>query len=101
MKTCSAREAAVWDEHLNKAYQAALRSDLGQTEAERDAGRKLKGTDILREAQRAWIAFRDKKCDAAALPMEGGTGAGVLIGGCYMQETARQALWLEEMGGGQ
>jgi uncharacterized protein YecT (DUF1311 family) len=66
----------------------------------REAGRKLTGADILRDAQRAWITFRDKKCDAAGLPMEGGSGAGVLIAGCYLQETARQALWLEEMAPG-
>jgi uncharacterized protein YecT (DUF1311 family) len=102
MNMCNSREAAVWDERLNKAYQALLRGDLGQTEALRDGGkRKLTGADILRDAQRAWMAFRDKKCDAAGLPMEGGTGRGVLIGSCYLQETARQALWLEDMGPGE
>lgn len=100
MKTCAWRETAVWDERLNKAYQASLRGDLGQTEAVRDGGkRKLTGADIIRDAQRAWLAFRDKKCDAAGLPMEGGTGAGVLTSDCYLQETARQALWLEEFDG--
>ncbi|MGP0057725.1 MAG: lysozyme inhibitor LprI family protein [Beijerinckiaceae bacterium] len=99
MKMCAWRETAVWDERLNTAYQAALRGDLGQVEALRDGGkRKLTGADILRDAQRAWIAFRDKKCDAAGLQMEGGSGAGILIGDCYLQETARQALWLEETG---
>jgi hypothetical protein len=29
--------------------------------------------------------------------MEGGTGAGLLAGACHLQETARQALWLEAL----
>jgi len=97
MKICSGRETAVWDERLNNAYQALLRGDLGNTEAQRGV-RKLTGADIIRDAQRAWIAFRDKKCDAAGLPMEGGTGAGILTSDCYLTETARQAIWLEEIG---
>jgi uncharacterized protein YecT (DUF1311 family) len=102
MKMCAGRETAVWDERLNQAYQALLHGDLGQIEALRDGGkRKATGADILRDAQRAWISFRDKKCDAAGLPMEGGTGAGILINECYLQETGRQALWLEDMGSGE
>lgn len=96
MKTCSNREALVWDERLNTAYQKLQKGGLGQTEVERD-GRKITGADVFRDVQRAWIAFRDKKCDAAGLPMEGGTGAGVLILGCVLRETAHQALWIEEM----
>jgi uncharacterized protein YecT (DUF1311 family) len=98
MKECTGREIALWDERLNKAYRAALTSELGEQDVVRDSGKpKLTGADILRDAQRAWVAFRDKKCDAAGLPMEGGTGAGLLSGDCYLQETARQALWLEDM----
>ena len=63
----------------------------------RHAGRvrRFTGADIIRDQQRAWLAFRDKKCDAAGLPMEGGTGAGLLAAGCVLQETARQAIWLD------
>jgi uncharacterized protein YecT (DUF1311 family) len=96
MKDCSNREALVWDERLNEAYKKLQKGGLGQSEAQRD-GKKVTGADIFRDVQRAWITFRDKKCDAAGLPMEGGTGAGILIESCFMRETARQALWLEEM----
>jgi uncharacterized protein YecT (DUF1311 family) len=101
MKICAGREAAVWDERLNKAYQALLRGDLGKTDASREGGKtKLTGADLIRETQRAWITFRDKKCEAAGLPMQGGTGAGVLSSDCYLLETARQALWLEDLESG-
>lgn len=97
MKICSGREMAAWDERLNRFYQALLHGGIGAVQAERGQ-RKLTGADVLRDAQRAWLNFRDKKCDAAGLPMEGGTGAGILVADCYMVETARQTLWLEEMG---
>ena len=76
--------------------------DLGKQPAIRaQSNRALTGADILRDTQRAWLAFRDKKCDAAGLPMEGGTGARLLSTDCYLQETARQALWLETLNAGE
>ena len=33
--------------------------------------------------------------------MEGGTGAGLLSVDCYLQETARQALWIEGLNEGE
>jgi uncharacterized protein YecT (DUF1311 family) len=102
MKDCGGREITLWDERLNAAYRKVLSGQLGTQEAVRGGGsRKLTGADILRDAQRSWISFRDKKCDAASLPMEGGTGAGLLSVDCYLQETARQALWLEGLNAGE
>ena len=95
MGDCTARETAVWDERLNAAYKKALASDVGTVDTPREGRGKLKGADILRDAQRAWIAFRDKKCDAAGLSMEGGAGAGLIGNDCFLAETARQAIWLE------
>jgi uncharacterized protein YecT (DUF1311 family) len=101
MKECTGREINVWDERLNKTYRDLLAGSLGQFKTERPPpsgkGPKLTGADILRDAQRAWIVARDKKCDAAGLPMEGGTGAGLLTMACVLQETARQVLWLEDL----
>ena len=50
------------DAALNAAYAAAVaRVEGGPQEA------------LLRDAQRAWIAFRDAACDAEASLYEGGT----------------------------
>ncbi|MDB5510584.1 MAG: hypothetical protein JWR08_67 [Enterovirga sp.] len=96
MKACGGREIAAWDERLNAAYRSALAGDLGTQAAVRGGGsRTLTGADILRDAQRAWIAFRDRKCDAAGLPMEGGSGAGLQSVECHLGETARQAIFLD------
>lgn len=99
MRECSNRETAVWDERLNKAYRAFLDQN-GDVDAERN-GKKMKGADLIRDAERAWLTFRDKQCDVTGLPMEGGTGAYVLIDGCYLDQTAQHALWLESITEGQ
>ena len=96
MVDCTAREIAAWDARLNVAYRAAFAGPSGSVETLRDGGRRRqKGADVLREAQRSWIVFRDRKCEAARLPMEGGTGASLLAGDCMLAETARQAIWLD------
>jgi uncharacterized protein YecT (DUF1311 family) len=101
MTDCTGREINAWDERLNRTYRAVLAGELGRLATQRPGpsgqSRKVTGADLLRDAQRAWIAARDKKCDAAGLPMEGGTGAGLLSMGCLLQETARQVLWLEDL----
>jgi uncharacterized protein YecT (DUF1311 family) len=103
-RNCIGLELEAWDERLNDAYKKILVGDLSTQQAQR-AGpsgelRTLTGADILRDAQRAWIAFRDKKCDAARLPLEGGTGAMTLEATCLLTETARQALWIEDLARG-
>lgn len=96
MQICTNREAAVWDERLNKAYKAALGA-YGKTETTNSNGGKVVGADIIRDAERAWLGFREKKCAAEGLPMAGGTGAALLIDECYLDETAHQAIWLNSL----
>jgi uncharacterized protein YecT (DUF1311 family) len=99
MNQCTSREAAIWNERFNAVYRRLQAGDIGQIKTQRLWGggpvKDVTGADVLRDTQRAWIAFRDRKCDAAGLPMEGGSGATLLATECYLQETARQALWLE------
>jgi len=83
MIDCSTREWAVWDERLNRAYQDALK----------DAPSKL--VRALRDAQRAWLQWREKRCKLPAIDNEGGSIVGPLYTGCMLDATARQALWLE------
>jgi len=83
MIDCSTREWAVWDERLNRAYREALK----------DAPSKL--ARALRDAQRAWLQWREKRCNLPAIDNEGGSIVGPLYTGCMLDATARQALWLE------
>jgi uncharacterized protein YecT (DUF1311 family) len=83
MIDCSTREWSVWDERLNRAYQDALK----------DAPSKL--AKALRDAQRVWLQWREKRCKLPAIDNEGGSIVGPLYTGCMLDATARQALWLE------
>lgn len=82
MVDCNSREWSVWDERLNRVYQDALK----------EAPSKL--ARALRDAQRVWLQWREKRCKLPS-DSEGGSIVGPLYTGCMLDATARQALWLE------
>jgi len=104
MEECAARELAVWDERLNAAYRKLSNGELGKLDArpenrpaESPHAQAVKGSVIIQDMEKSWIAFRARKCDVDAMTMEGGTGARVIFGACYLAETGRQALFLESL----
>ena len=80
---CITRERMVWDERLNRVYREALK----------EAPPRL--ARALRDAQRAWLQWREKRCKLHEIDNEGGSIVGPLHAGCMLDATARQALWLE------
>jgi uncharacterized protein YecT (DUF1311 family) len=84
MADCTSAEIEVQDAKLNAAYQQAMR---GLEEGPRQK---------LREAQRAWIKFRDTKCASEA--NSGGTMDILNSGGCILDATVRRTIELEAMG---
>lgn len=83
MVACNTREWAVWDERLNRAYR----------KSQENAPSKL--AKAMRETQRAWLQWREKRCGLPEIENEGGTIVGPLYTSCMLDTTARQALWLE------
>jgi uncharacterized protein YecT (DUF1311 family) len=81
---CHKREQVIWDGYLNQWYGEA------QDKLADDAATGA----TLKNAQRAWIAFRDAKCAYWAKRYEGGTIVPVLVGDCLRVETGRRALEL-------
>lgn len=75
MITCTQMDLNLADGDLNATYQE-LRSDLDK-----------KGRLLLRDAQRAWIAFRDAECARQADIVRGGTMAPVLELSCLLSLT--------------
>ncbi len=78
LNTCAALDYEAADAELNAAYAAAMevaRSYDGQQEA------------LLRDAQRAWIAFRDAACSAEASLVEGGSMQPMVGSGCLARVT--------------
>lgn len=89
MHSCVDAERERWDARLNAAYRAILAT------AEFDA----RGKAELRDAQRAWVTFRDKACDAEGdLFAAGGTAAPLIAADCALEQTARRAADLERIG---
>jgi uncharacterized protein YecT (DUF1311 family) len=82
MIECNTREWAVWDERLNRSYNQTLKN----------ADRKLAAA--VRQAQRAWLQWREKRCKLPEIENEGGSIIGPLYTDCMLDATARQALWL-------
>jgi uncharacterized protein YecT (DUF1311 family) len=78
---CHGEEADVWDERLNHDYQALMKT------------MKSPAKERVRDLERAWLDFREKKCAYRQMEDEGMVGMIQNIN-CYKEETARQALFL-------
>jgi uncharacterized protein YecT (DUF1311 family) len=85
MAECSKREYLVWDERLNATYRKMM------DELAPDQRREL------RDLQRAWIAFSDKKCGFYRVMQPEGSIIIPIASYCAMRETGRQAVFLEMM----
>jgi len=85
MNDCAAKEYRAADQKLNKLY-ADLSSKL---EPERLAK--------LKEAQRAWIKFRDADCEFRAYLNKGGTIYPMVYDGCMADNANNRVRQLVEM----
>lgn len=75
MNACAAAELARVDADLNAAY-AEARSAMRQRDASQTADQTADQTGAertLRDAQRAWIAYRDLACAAEGFLVRGGS----------------------------
>lgn len=82
---CSDASTKAWDTLLNQFYRKGLQSL-------NDEGKKT-----LRDAQRAWIPYRDKSCAVWRSVYEGGSLGRQLAADCIRAETARRALELRDL----
>ena len=99
MGGCLWREAEYWDARLNAAYKALMADAIAMDEEMKSYGSSApKQAPALREMQRAWIPFRDRKCDYVRSQWGGGTGGGPAGASCHLYTTAEQALFLEASG---
>ena len=79
MVVCAQSDYDMADADLNRYYQ------------EQRASLDEKGKIILRDAQRAWIKYRDAECARVADFARGGTLASVLQVSCLADLTAKRA----------
>lgn len=96
MTYCAEQDWMTADAALNDAYQAAMaamkRVDAGL--AAKDRGAVVN----LRDAQRAWITFRDAACAAEGYPMHGGSAEPMVIYACRARLTDQRATDLGYLG---
>lgn len=90
---CAHADWQVADADLNQAYAAAM--DLMRQWDEGLPAEEQGGAAALKEAQRAWITFRDKACAAEGYAMKGGSAEPLLVYGCMARVTEERAshLW--------
>lgn len=84
MIACHSNEADVWDERLNRDYQTLMKTTKGPEKKR------------VQEIEQAWLAFRDKKCGYHQPEDDGQVGMITNVH-CYLEETARQALFLDDI----
>lgn len=85
LNLCSQEAWQAADAELNLAYGEALAWAEGDPAAE----------ELLRAAQRAWLAFRDADCAVEAAFFEGGSAEPMILFGCLEDRTVTRTeqLW--------
>ena len=95
---CLADEATVWDDLLNEAYGQAM--SFARALDDEDAAvfpEYAIRANQLRDAQRAWIAYRDAKCAAEYAMWGAGTMRQIAAAGCQLQTTAERTFELRHL----
>lgn len=97
MNQCALSGWEAADADLNQAYQMAI--DVMDT-IDADLPEDLVGgAKTLRDAQRAWITFRDKACEAEGFLMRGGSAEPLIVYGCMQRLTEQRTNALAELAG--
>jgi uncharacterized protein YecT (DUF1311 family) len=95
LNQCAYADWEAADAELNNAYRNAI-VHLKEWDASLPQDEQG-GAAALKEAQRAWITFRDKACEAEGYAMKGGSAEPLLIYGCMRQLTEERTDHLAGM----
>lgn len=98
MTFCAQKDWQEADAELNAAYQSAM---AAMKETDGYLTDDLKGAaTALRDAQRAWISFRDKACESYGFLARGGSMEPMLVYGCRADLTRRRTSELKSLSEG-
>jgi uncharacterized protein YecT (DUF1311 family) len=70
-----------------------------ETADEQGLSQVMDRSDALRDAQRAWIAFRDADCAARYAMWQDGTIRTIVGANCHLTMTAQRTIELRDMRG--
>ena len=87
---CIMAERDIWENFREDQLKLKL-AELN----ERDDG----SAEALRDAETAWLAYREAECLMRYLVWQRGTIRSILAAGCDLQLTARRAITLAKLGG--
>lgn len=85
MNQCAHASYLLADEELNRAYKLAVAQAREMDEYLQDG--EVPAVTMLRDAQRAWITFRDKACEVDSLVVRGGSMQPLIYAGCLEHQT--------------
>jgi uncharacterized protein YecT (DUF1311 family) len=95
LNACAEQDWQAADAELNRVYKATM---AAMKAVDQSLPPDLQGAaTTLRDAQRAWIAFRDRNCNLAGYPMRGGSAEPLLIYGCLRQMTLDRTAELQAL----
>lgn len=98
MNICAGQDYKAADAELNDVYRTAI---AAMKQADAGLPSDLKGAEkALREAQRAWLPYRDKTCRAYGFMARGGSMESMLVGRCLAELTRRRTQELKDMATG-
>jgi uncharacterized protein YecT (DUF1311 family) len=93
MNMCAAREFETADAQLNALWARVVAEQRGETIPTGD--RRPSALVVLRNAQRAWISFRDNHCTWEGYEARGGTMEPMLYGLCRARLTRERIEQLQ------
>jgi uncharacterized protein YecT (DUF1311 family) len=95
MNQCAARDFEQADRALNDVWPQVVAYVRAQDEGEDDG--RPSGESRLREAQRAWLTFRDAHCTVDSYAMRGGSAEPLLYDGCRARITEDRTAQLRAL----
>lgn len=93
---CDLMELELWDDRLNAVYkqQIAAAKVFDAEQAQYQDGVFAVLEESLRDAQRAWIPFRDAQCTLEYAQWGAGSMRQVAGAGCHLRMTAERVIYL-------
>jgi len=98
MSMCLQDETTAWDQLLNEEYRETMAFMKAMDADEREYFPEFANRETaLREAQRAWIAFRDAECALAYAEWGSGSHRNIAGSGCMADMTADRTIAVRDM----
>ena len=88
MNICAHQDWEYADKELNRVYKQA-KAAARRMDQYLEAG-QVPVVTMLRDAQRAWIPFRDQACAVESTSMRGGSAQPLLLWGCMARLTRQR-----------